>query len=54
MPELAPFDPANLPAGITSRFVDRVNGLRVHILEAGDPGRPCLVLLHGFPELAYS
>jgi pimeloyl-ACP methyl ester carboxylesterase len=28
----------------------------MHVLEAGDaaPGRPCLLLLHGFPELAYS
>ncbi|MDB5479209.1 MAG: alpha/beta hydrolase [Caulobacteraceae bacterium] len=45
-----------LPAGVRSRFVDGVNGLRVHILEAGfeAPGRPSLLLLHGFPELAYS
>jgi pimeloyl-ACP methyl ester carboxylesterase len=45
-----------LPAGIRSRFVDNVNGLRMHVLEAGfeTPGRPCLLLLHGFPELAYS
>src|SRR5205807_6844399 len=26
----------------------------MHVLEAGDPGRPLLLLLHGFPELAYS
>ena len=33
-----------------------MNGLRLHILEAGfeAAGRPCLLLLHGFPELAYS
>jgi dipeptidyl aminopeptidase/acylaminoacyl peptidase len=45
-----------LPQGIRSRFVDGINGLRVHVLEAGHetPGRPCLLLLHGFPELAYS
>ena len=45
-----------LLAGIRSRFVDNVNGLRMHILEAGfeKPGRPCVLLLHGFPELAYS
>jgi pimeloyl-ACP methyl ester carboxylesterase len=45
-----------LPSGIRSRFVDGVNGLRVHVLEAGfeAPGRPGLLLLHGFPELAYS
>jgi pimeloyl-ACP methyl ester carboxylesterase len=43
-----------LPAGIRTRFVDRVNGLRVHLLEAGSPDNPCVLLLHGFPELAYS
>jgi pimeloyl-ACP methyl ester carboxylesterase len=44
-----------LPAGVRSRFVDSVNGLRVHLLEAGFGGnRPGVVLLHGFPELAYS
>jgi pimeloyl-ACP methyl ester carboxylesterase len=45
-----------LPAGVRSRFVDGVNGLRVHILEAGFEGgpRPMILLLHGFPELAYS
>ena len=26
----------------------------MHILEAGEPGRPLLLLLHGFPELAFS
>ncbi len=26
----------------------------MHVLEAGDPARPCVLLLHGFPELAYS
>jgi pimeloyl-ACP methyl ester carboxylesterase len=45
---------AGLPTGIRSRFVERVNGLRMHVLEAGEPGRPALLLLHGFPELAYS
>lgn len=39
---------------ITPRFVDSANGLRVHVLEAGRPGQPCVLLLHGFPELAYS
>ena len=43
-----------LPAGMHARFVDNGNGLRMHLLEAGDPARPCLLLLHGFPELAYS
>src|SRR6202050_852161 len=45
-----------LPAAIRSRFVEDINGLRMHVLEAGHEtkGRPCLLLLHGFPELAYS
>ena len=43
-----------LPPGIRARFVNDVNGLRVHLLEAGQPERPCVLLLHGFPELAYS
>jgi hypothetical protein len=45
-----------LPAGIRSRFVDNNNGVRMHLLEAAfeNRGRPCVVLLHGFPELAYT
>jgi pimeloyl-ACP methyl ester carboxylesterase len=45
-----------IPDGIRSRFVKNVNGLTVHMLEAGfeDQNRPCLLLLHGFPELAFS
>ncbi|HLJ63877.1 MAG TPA: alpha/beta fold hydrolase [Stellaceae bacterium] len=45
-----------LPAGLRSRQIEGVNGLSVHVLEAGfeEPGRPCVLLLHGFPELAYS
>jgi pimeloyl-ACP methyl ester carboxylesterase len=53
--EVPPLDSAALPTGIRSRFVDGINGLRVHVLEAGFGGeRPCVLLLHGFPELAYS
>ncbi len=49
-------DPLPLPAGIRSRIVPGVNGLDMHVLEAGHetPGRPCILLLHGFPELAWS
>src|SRR5258707_7379455 len=45
-----------LPPGIRSRFVENINGLRTHVLEAGfeTRGRPCILLLHGFPELAFS
>jgi pimeloyl-ACP methyl ester carboxylesterase len=33
-----------------------VNGITHHLLEAGfeSAGRPCILLIHGFPELAYS
>jgi pimeloyl-ACP methyl ester carboxylesterase len=36
--------------------VDTNNGVVLHILEAGfeAPDKPCVVLLHGFPELAYT
>ena len=60
MSALAPLDQTALPAGIRSRFVENINGLRMHALEAGfhshSPAdrRPCVLLLHGFPELAYS
>ena len=32
-----------LPSGIRSRFVEGINGLRMHVLEAGyeTRGRPC-------------
>ncbi len=43
-----------LPAGVRSRFVDNINGMRMHLLEAGETASPCVLLLHGFPELAYS
>jgi pimeloyl-ACP methyl ester carboxylesterase len=45
-----------LPIEIRSRRVDNNNGLTMHILEAGfeRPRKPCAVLLHGFPELAYT
>lgn len=54
--DIGPLDPGVLPAGVRSRFLDGINGLRVHILEAGHEttDRPCVLLLHGFPELAYS
>ena len=45
---------ADLPAGIAARMVPGINGLTMHLRSAGDPANPCLLLLHGFPELAYS
>src|SRR6185369_8085869 len=53
---LSPYGNGTVPQGIRSRSVPNVNGLAVHLLEAGfeRPGLPAVLLLHGFPELAYS
>jgi len=51
-----PLPASVLPAGVRARILPPNNGLDVHVLEAGfeTPGRPAVLLLHGFPELAYS
>ncbi|HEY5619844.1 MAG TPA: alpha/beta hydrolase [Vicinamibacterales bacterium] len=56
VPTSSPYGNGTIPAGIRSRTVANVNGLAVHMLEAGfeRPGRPAILLMHGFPELAYS
>jgi pimeloyl-ACP methyl ester carboxylesterase len=56
MEQLQPLDQAHLPPGVRARFIDGINGLKLHVLEAGfeQPERPLVLLLHGFPELAYS
>lgn len=50
--------PLPLPEGVSSRQVDTgPAGLSIHILEAGytsEKDRPLIVLLHGFPEIAFS
>jgi len=53
---LPPYGGSTIPPGIRSRRIANVNGLTVHVLEAGyeTAGRPAVLLLHGFPELAYS
>ena len=53
---LPPYGNSTLPSGVRSRSVANVNGLTVHMLDAGyeSPNRPAVLLLHGFPELAYS
>jgi pimeloyl-ACP methyl ester carboxylesterase len=53
---LPPYGNGTIPPGIRTRVIANVNGLNVHMLEAGfeTSGRPLVVLLHGFPELAYS
>ena len=54
--DIGPYAGDVLPAGVRSRFVAKVNGLRMHVLEAGSraDARAGVLLLHGFPELAYS
>jgi len=54
--DAGPYAPGTLPAGIRSRLVENGNGITMHVLEAGfEPrNRPLVVLLHGFPELAFS
>lgn len=56
MTAIGPLPPEVLPPGVRARFVDNGNGLSMHVLEAGhDRGdRPMVLLLHGFPEIAYS
>jgi pimeloyl-ACP methyl ester carboxylesterase len=53
---LPPYGNSTLHPGIRSHIVNNINGLAMHLLEAGfeAKGRPCILLLHGFPELAYS
>jgi pimeloyl-ACP methyl ester carboxylesterase len=53
---LPPYGNGTLPAGVRVRLIPNVNGLTVNILEAGfeTPGRPLVLMLHGFPNLAYS
>ena len=47
--------PLNLPPGLTERYITtEASELSYHIIEAGSKGRPLLILLHGFPEIAYS
>ncbi|NKC29409.1 alpha/beta hydrolase [Falsiroseomonas selenitidurans] len=51
---MTPLETPLLPEGLRSRMVPGVNGLDVHVLEAGQPGQKVALLLHGFPELAFS
>jgi pimeloyl-ACP methyl ester carboxylesterase len=50
------YDAAHLPPGVRSRMIESGTGLNMHVLESGFEvaKRPCVMLLHGFPELAYS
>jgi pimeloyl-ACP methyl ester carboxylesterase len=53
---LPPYGNGTLPPGVRARLIPDINGLTVNILEAGfeTPGRPLVLMLHGFPNLAYS
>src|SRR5215472_7531038 len=53
---IGPLAASVLPAGVRARILPGINGLDVHLLEAGheQPNRPAVLLLHGFPEIAYS
>ena len=54
---MEPLPTSVLPAGVRARVLRGINGLDIHLLEAGlraAEGRPAVLLLHGFPELAYS
>ncbi|NBP24685.1 MAG: alpha/beta fold hydrolase [Proteobacteria bacterium] len=44
-----------LPEGVRSRQLQISTGLNMHVLQAGEGShKPLLLLLHGFPELAFS
>jgi pimeloyl-ACP methyl ester carboxylesterase len=45
-------EPAHI--GFSQKFIEASTGLKMQVLEAGQPGQPCVLLLHGFPELAFS
>jgi pimeloyl-ACP methyl ester carboxylesterase len=58
--EEPPFPPLPLPEGITESYVE-TDDLTYHVLSAGSPSlthpkepKPLILLLHGFPELAFS
>ena len=53
---MQPLPSSVLPNGVRACVPPGINGLDVHVLEAGyeTAGRPAVLLLHGFPELAYS
>src|SRR5262249_51183460 len=56
MTGMEPLPSSVLPTGVRARVLRGINGLDIHLLEAGyaHPNRPAVLLLHGFPEVAYS
>lgn len=58
---MEPLPSSVLPTGVRGRILSGINGLDIHVLEAGfeqpgpnSPKRPAVMLFHGFPELAFS
>ncbi len=51
---MEPLSASVLPAGVRASILPGINGLDFHVLEAGRKSDPAVLLLHGFPELAYS
>lgn len=49
----APFPPLPLPSGISESYIPSID-LTYHVLSAGEHGKPLVICLHGFPELAFS
>ena len=47
---------ADMDCAVRSQIISGVNGLDMHVLESGyeNPENPTILLLHGFPEIAYS
>ena len=47
---------ADMDCTVRSQVITGVNGLDMHVLESGyeNPENPTILLLHGFPEIAYS
>jgi len=53
--EPSQLNPLPLPPGLNERHVTHsASELTYNIIEAGSKGRPLILLLHGFPEMAYS
>ena len=46
--------PWPMDSGIKRRWLEHPRGLCMHWLEAGNPEHPAVLMLHGFPELAFS
>lgn len=55
---MASLHPLPLPSDIRQRYIDLTTeptcGLNIFVLEAGDTTKPLILLVHGYPELAYT